>query len=482
MKSYEKFISKEEIKKIHDNSLRILEEVGVVIENERALKIFKDAGAEVIESKVKIPAKLVENAIKTVPSSFVLHSTISGDVVLGQESRDRITMANCSRVYISEKGQIHKVSNEDNIRQFKMSETSPICTVSFCEDMPDREGFTKDQIALSTTAMNLRYSSKYAYYSAANTKGLCTEEADYYRLKELELKKHFQGIMQKESPVSMVGANALSPLTYDRSPIDNVLFGLEHNLPIWIAPCAMPMLTAPPSIAGLMSTTNAEVLTGLTLTQLVKPGHPFLYGNVSGSTDMRKIQLAMGSPETALIIYATAGLADLYNLPFRVGGSLSEGKDLDSQAGAESMMTIYATLDTDASFIMHLAGTLGAYNVVSLEKYILDEEIVGMVSRLLKGIRVDEESLRFEEIKKVGPRGAFFYGRTPKIYREEVYLSKLFNKEDASTWQNAGAKSIAAVACEEVEKRIASYKEPELTKEQLDIVGEYLPPMYKEHI
>ena len=244
----------------------------------------------------------------------------------------------------------------------------------------------------------------------------------------------------------------------------------------------MPMLTAPPSIAGLMSTTNAEVLTGLTLTQLVKPGHPFLYGNVSGSTDMRKVQLAMGSPETALIIYATAGLADLYKLPFRVGGSLSDGKDLDSQAGAESMMTVYATLDTDASYIMHLAGTLGAYNVVSLEKFILDEEIVGMVGRLLKGVRVDEETLRFDEIKKVGPRGAFFYGRTPKIYREEVYLSKLFNKEDASTWQNAGAKSIAAVAGEEVEKRIASYKAPELTKEQLDIVSEYLPPMYKEHI
>lgn len=482
MKSYEKFISKEEIKKIHENSLRVLEEVGVVIENERALKIFKDAGASVEDNKVKIPAKLVENALKTVPSSFTLRSAIHGDVVMGQESKDRLITSNCSNVYISEKGQIHKASNEDNIRQFKMSETSPICTVAHFNDMPDREGFTKDQLALSTSAMHLRYSSKCMFDSIANTRGLCTEEADHYRLKELEMKEHFQGITQKGLPVTMVGINALSPLAYDQTPIDNVLFGLEHNLPIWIAPCAMPMLTAPPSVAGLMSTTNAEVLTGLTLTQLVKPGHPFLYGNVSGSTDMRKVQLAMGSPETTLIIYATAGLADLYHLPFRVGGSLSDGKDMDAQAGAESMMTTYATLDTDASYIMHLAGTLGAYNVVSLEKFILDEEIVGMVSRLLKGIRVDDETLRFDEIKKVGPRGAFFYGRTPKIYREEVYLSKLFNKEDASTWQNAGAKSIAASACEEVEKRIASYKEPELTKEQLDIVSEYLPPMYKEHI
>lgn len=482
MKSYEKFVSKEDIKKIHENSLRIMEEVGVVFENERAQEVFKNAGAAVEGTLVKIPAKLVEDALKTVPSSFRLHSTIHGDVVLGVGSKDKIITSNCSNVYIEDNGKIRPATNEDVVKQFIMSETSPVTTSAHWNDFPDKSQFNKEQKIMGLGAMTLKYSSKYTFNVVANIRGLKAEEADYYRMKGLEMNMNFQGITEKGQPISMIGLNALSPLAYDRGPIDNLFFGVENNLPILIAPCAMPMMTAPPSVAGLMSTTNAEVLAGLTLTQLIKPGHPFLYGNVSGSTDMRKVQLAMGSPETALIAYATAGLADLYQLPFRVGGSLSDCKDLDSQAGAESMMTVYTTLDTDADYIMHLTGSMGTYNVGSLEKVLVDEEIIGMVNRWLKGIRVDDETLRFDEIKKVGPRGAFFYGRTPKIYREEVYLCKLFNKEDASTWQNAGAKSIKEAAHEMVEQRLASYQAPDLTKEQMDAIAPYLPPMYKEHI
>ena len=146
------------------------------------------------------------------------------------------------------------------------------------------------------------------------------------------------------------------------------------------------------------------------------------------------------------------------------------------------MMMLYATIDTNADYILHFTGTMGTFNVVSFEKFILDEEIVGYVNRILRGINVTDETLRFDEIAKVGPRGTFLYGRTPKIYREEVYLSKLFNKEDAGSWQSAGAKSIKTAAREEVEKRIASYQPPERTKEQDSIIGELLPPMYRDNI
>lgn len=482
MKSYEKYISKEEIKIIHENSLRILEEVGVVFENDRALEIFKAAGAIVDGTNVRIPSKLVEKALKSVPSSFTLHSTLTGDVVMGAESKDRLIMPNAGNIYISENGKIREMTNDDVMHQFIMGEASPICTMSYVQDFPDKSRFSKDQKILGALAAQLKYSTKYIFNVVAFTRGLGFEEAEHYRLKALEIVENFQGITEKGKPVLGVGINALSPLAYDHDPIDYLLFGIEHNLPVWIAPCAMPMLTAPPSVAGLLSTTNAELLAGLTFIQLVKPGHPFLYGNVSGATDMRKVQLAMGAPETALIAYATAGLADFYHLPFRVGGSLSDAKDMDSQAGAESMMILYATLDTNPNYIMHMVGSLGAYNVISFEKIVLDEEIIGMVNRLLKGIRVDDETLRFDEIRKVGPRGAFFYGRTPKIYREEIYLTKLFNKEDASTWQNAGAKSISSTAHEEIEKRLASYVPPERTKDQLDVIDAYLPPMYRDHI
>ena len=175
MKSYEKFVSKEEIKKIHENSLRILEEVGVVFENERAQKIFKDAGATVEDTVVKIPAKLVEDALKTVPSSFRLHSTLHGDVVLGVDSKDRILTSNCSNVYIEDNGKVRHTTNEDTVKQFIMSETSPITTQAHWNDFPDKSGFNKEQKILGLSAMLLKYSSKYRFTVGANVRGLEVE-------------------------------------------------------------------------------------------------------------------------------------------------------------------------------------------------------------------------------------------------------------------------------------------------------------------
>lgn len=292
--------------------------------------------------------------------------------------------------------------------------------------------------------------------------------------------KRFEGVEDK--CLASVGINPLSPLCYDHAPIERIIGTCDENQGIWLASCVMPVLTAPPSVASILTMVNAEILAGFVFTQLLKPGTPMIYANVSGSTDLRTIQLSMGNPEAALMIYGTAALADYYRVPFRAGGAISDAKDLDFQAGMESMMMAEATVEAKPDMILHSTGCLGTYNIVSFEKMLMDEEIFAYAERIHRGIDVTEKKICFKDIEKTGPRGNFLSGRTPKMYREEFYLTQYLNKADANDWQNKGRVGLKENAGQKVQERIEAYQAPEITKEQEELLKPYLPEAYRDQI
>ena len=297
----------------------------------------------------------------------------------------------------------------------------------------------------------------------------------------IRLMKRFEGVEDK--CLASVGINPLSPLCYDHAPIERIIGTCSENQGIWLASCVMPVLTAPPSVASILTMVNAEILAGFVFTQLLKPGTPMIYANVSGSTDLRTIQLSMGNPEAALMIYGTAALADYYRVPFRAGGAISDAKDLDFQAGMESMMMAEATVEAKPDMILHSTGCLGTYNIVSFEKMLMDEEIFAYAERIHRGIDVTEKKICFKDIEKTGPRGNFLSGRTPKMYREEFYLTQYLNKADANDWQNKGRVGLKENAGQKVQERIEAYQAPEnLQKEQEELLKPYLPEAYRDQI
>ncbi|NTW71353.1 MAG: hypothetical protein HGA49_03835 [Eubacteriaceae bacterium] len=478
MKAYEQFISKNDIEKLHENVVRILSEVGVIFENPRALELFKRNGARVEGNKVFIQRDMLEDAIKSAPEKFTIHSTTNGDANIGGGSM--LAGGIGGNIYIQDNGEIRKMTNTDVINQFKLHDTSPVIDYNFFNMLMDYSGCTEEEIAFGGVAMSLKYSSKYHINSYVNTSGMNHDKVYDAVRKGVKLIKRFEGLEDKV--VNMEGINPLSPLAFDFDPIEKIFANCHEGQAIWFTPCSMPLLTAPASIVGLLSTTTAEILAGLVLTQLIKPGTPVIFGNTSAATNMRTIQLSIGAPETTLISYATAALADYYKLPFRTGGALSDAKDFDAQAGAETMMLLYATLNCKPDYILHQCGVLGTFNVVSFEKIILDEEVISMVKRQLEGIDFSDEKLSFDEIKSVGPRGKFLRGRTPKMYREEFFMPSLFNKEDPNQWQNTGSKSLRDAAKEKVYERLSSYTAPERSQEQLKLLEQYIPPQYKKTI
>lgn len=476
MKKYEQFIAKEDIELIHENTIRILENVGVKFEHEEALEIFRKHGIRVEGDVVYMGEKDVRTALSTVPETFTLYSG-RGTVEVGDGSMVKLPVG-CP-AFIEDHGNIRKILNKDIIDLFKLIDTSPLLDCNHVNFFTESEGFSDDVKRYSYLALLMKYSNKPFPFAIPDT------SAEKGSLREamaggIRLMKRFEGVEDK--CLASVGINPLSPLCYDHAPIERIIGTCDENQGIWLASCVMPVLTAPPSVASILTMVNAEILAGFVFTQLLKPGTPMIYANVSGSTDLRTIQLSMGNPEAALMIYGTAALADYYRVPFRAGGAISDAKDLDFQAGMESMMMAEATVEAKPDMILHSTGCLGTYNIVSFEKMLMDEEIFAYAERIHRGIDVTEKKICFKDIEKTGPRGNFLSGRTPKMYREEFYLTQYLNKADANDWQNKGRVGLKENAGQKVQERIEAYQVPEITKEQEELLKPYLPEAYRDQI
>lgn len=476
MKKYEQFIAKEDIELIHENTIRILENVGVKFEHEEALEIFRKHGIRVEGDVVYMGEKDVRTALSTVPETFTLYSG-RGTVEVGDGSMVKLPVG-CP-AFIEDHGNIRKILNKDIIDLFKLIDTSPLLDCNHVNFFTESEGFSDDVKRYSYLALLMKYSNKPFPFAIPDT------SAEKGSLREamaggIRLMKRFEGVEDK--CLASVGINPLSPLCYDHAPIERIIGTCDENQGIWLASCVMPVLTAPPSVASILTMVNAEILAGFVFTQLLKPGTPMIYANVSGSTDLRTIQLSMGNPEAALMIYGTAALADYYRVPFRAGGAISDAKDLDFQAGMESMMMAEATVEAKPDMILHSTGCLGTYNIVSFEKMLMDEEIFAYAERVHRGIDVTEKKICFKDIEKTGPRGNFLSGRTPKMYREEFYLTQYLNKADANDWQNKGRVGLKENAGQKVQERIEAYQAPEITKEQEELLKPYLPEAYRDQI
>lgn len=476
MKHYDKYISHSIVESIHAESMAILESVGIKIENDQALSILKTHGARVEGDIVFFNQKMVDEAVASSPSAFEMYSS-KGNLHVGGGSR--ITMPAASSIYVEDNGVIRKMTNQDAINVFKLSTTSAEIGYQFINFLPDMQHFTKNQKIFSQEAILLKY-SRQAGHICPNIFAAELEEVQSLTRKSIELIRKFEGVENRY--LNLMGVNSLSPLCYDRSTIDKLIVFCEENQPVWMTPCGMPALTTPPSLLSTMALTNAEVLAGLVLAQMIRPGVPVVYGNTSGSTNLKTVQLSIGAPETALMAFASVAMADFYGIPCRTGGCLSDAKDVDYQSGAESMLVMNATLEAGADLILHACGIMGSFNVTSLEKFLLDEETISFSRRMLAGFDASPEKAFLQEIKKSGPRGNYMKGRTPKSYREEFILPKYFNKQDPNEWQNAGSPPLKKNVGAAVKERLDGYIPPEITKEQNDLIKEYLPDEFRDSI
>jgi trimethylamine--corrinoid protein Co-methyltransferase len=220
---------------------------------------------------------------------------------------------------------------------------------------------------------------------------------------------------------------------------------------------------APSTSAGVCAQTLAEALAGMTFTQLVRPGAPVIMGSFASSMSMQTGAPTFGTPEPALVLYTMAALARRLGVPFRSGGSLSASKLPDAQAAYESASTLLPTVMGGVNFVLHAAGWLEGGLAIGYEKFVLDNDQLGMMTTFVKGLDISENGQALDAILTNEP-GNHFLGTSHTFANFETAFYRSDTADNASfeQWTEDGALDAAQRANKLWKKRLGEYEPPPL--------------------
>jgi trimethylamine--corrinoid protein Co-methyltransferase len=253
-------------------------------------------------------------------------------------------------------------------------------------------------------------------------------------------------------------ACSISPLKMDMKYGDLVVTIAQAGIPLVCPAEPLCGATSPVTLAGNLVIQTTDSLMGVLLTQIVNPGTPVIFGSVASNADFRDLKYLSGSVEMGLLNAAGAQMAQFYKLPFYATGGMTDSKVLDAQSGYESAITSLLCALAGANFIHDAAGLMEFALTVCYEKYVIDNEILGMVMRAVDGIKVDDDTLAFDLIKEVGPGGNFVTAQhTRRFMRDEHYQPTLSDRDSREEWEAKGGKITWERAAEIVEEILSAH-------------------------
>ena len=449
------YFSQDDLRQIHDSSLRVLESVGIDFLYEPAVDLLAKAGCKVDGSRVFFPPKLVDGQIAKAPSQFTLYArNAEKNVVVGGEHMAYVPCYGAPVVNNLDEGRRASTLN-DFVNFVKLTHAS------FYQDITGGLMAEPNDIPIARRGAEMLYAAM--RYSDKPFMGLTLgAEAANESIAAASIVFGSQEQMAAKPPFICILCS-LSPLSYDDRMLGAMMTYARAGLPQLISSLSIAGATGPVTMEGALVVQLAEILAGITLVQLVREGTPVVIGGQSTSAAMRYGTLSIGAPEMAINTAATAQLARFYNLPSRSGGALTDSKNCDSQAGSESMMGQLMSTLSGINFVLHSAGILETYMVASYEKFILDDEICGMCKRIKAGENITKERLAVDLISQVGPGGEYLtHEHTFRNFRREFYQPIIDERGTFGSWLKSGAISIERRANAKWKEILANYTEPGL--------------------
>ncbi|MBI3980191.1 MAG: trimethylamine methyltransferase family protein [Chloroflexi bacterium] len=457
--------SPEDIERIHQATLKILAETGFAFRCEEALDILEATPGTRVdrdEERVWFDPGLVERMIAQCPSSFTVYApnpkynrTYGGDAIYVSPT------GGCAFTHDLERGR--RIGSLSDVIEL----------IKIVHQLPEMDGGGFGMVVMDDVPVPLRpYVGPLV--SAMHTDKVsgvtftAPQAGDIDRDPIADFRESVQAVFGSDwdyiaKPVSQGGANTVSPLMLDDRMALSLINAAKCGQPCIISPAVMGGLSAPMTFAGMIAVQNAEVLAGLVLVQAVRPGIPVAYGNVSTLCDMKVGMPAYGTPEMALSTTLAAQLARRYRIPSRGGGSMSESKIPDIQAGYEHTLTAVISVLAGIHMFTHAAGVVESMLCSSYELLMLDQDLVGMVKRLVEGPKIDDEELAVDVIHEVGPQGMFLTTEhTYKHFRSAYFQPSLMDRQIYAEWAKRGARSAGERATEAWKRALASHTGPEV--------------------
>jgi trimethylamine--corrinoid protein Co-methyltransferase len=446
----------QELGQIHNGTLKILAETGIVLKHKGAIGLLLENGASTQGDRVLIPEDLVMDCLSRVPPKIKLQG-------IDPEKALELGGGNC---YAHNVGGVPNVILAEDLTRRPAKRSDNVEATRLLDALPNVDSitplYTPQDVPGTDMTLWMTYDTLLNTTKPFRAPGMQTD-------REVDALAEMAQIACPQGSIT-VGISPVSPLNFPDNIVDAILTAARHKLTLGPLPCPILGATAPMSIAGGLAQQNAEVLATLVLAQIATPGLPMIYKGRLSVMDPRSGLSVWGNPEIGLISAATVEISHSYGLPADVYGLCTNAHRLNIQNGYERALNALLPLIAGADEISGVGEMEGGVSS-SLAQIIIDDEIISSLKRIKSGFKVDETSLGLDVIAKVMRKSRNFLAErhTIKHLRTgEVLNIKLAVRDGWSQWEKSGRQSITERAVNQAEKILETHEIPPLDSTQIE--------------
>ncbi|MEM1198802.1 MAG: trimethylamine methyltransferase family protein [Pseudomonadota bacterium] len=447
-------LTPEQVERIDEASMHILENVGVIFRDDIAVEDWTRAGAKLDGDRVFLDRGLVKELISSIPSDFTYHARDpKKNVALGGPNSIFVPMTGAP--YLRDLDDVRRGPTLDDLAMFhKLSHMLPAIHSSAHHIVEPMDHVVAHR-HLRITYSSMKHSDK--TFMGMTTSGKNAE--DVLDMCAILFGEEFM----ETHPVVTGNCNGNSPLVWDETMLSAMRAFNKRNQPVLCSPFVLGGANTPASTAPAVAQLNAEALSALAYTQVVRKGCPAIYGHYLSTVSMQSGAPMAGTPEISLMNFMIGQMARHYGVPWRTSNTLGGAKTLDAQAGYESSTTLMAALMAGANYIWHSAGWNEAGMHCSVAKFMIDAEQCAMGHRMVEGIRWDDFDEAIAAVSDIGPGGHYLgHPHTLENFQRAFFMPKLFDNNSIEQWVADGSKDVTTRALEQARLLLSEYEEPKL--------------------
>jgi trimethylamine---corrinoid protein Co-methyltransferase len=456
-------VSGDELESIHQAALEVLKEIGIDFLHDEARAMLKGAGADVgpTSRRVRFDPALVEAHIGLAPKEFTLHArNAARDLKIGGRHVAFGSVASAPNSFDRAGGR--RPGNKRDYQNFIRLGQSldsihfwggyPVEPIDIHASVRHLEALF-DMLTLSDKPIHA--------YSLGR-------ERNRDAIEMIKIARGIDDETLEREPSLFTVINSSSPLRLDTPMLEGIIQMARRNQVVVLTPFTLAGAMAPITLAGALAEQHAEALAGLVMTQIARPGAPFVYGGFTSNVDMKSGAPAFGTPEYMKTAIVGGQLARRLGLPYR-SSNANAANSLDAQAAYESVFSLWGAIMGGVNFLMHGAGWMEGGLQASFEKMALDADLLAMVAEFLKPLKVDEAELALEAMREVGPGGHFFGAEhTQSRYRTAFFPPMISDWRNYESWREAGSPTALEAAERIVAVRLREFVAPPFEADRLE--------------
>ena len=448
--------SDDEVEHLHTSALTLLERQGMRVLSPRGRAALAAAGASVDESTnvVRMDAAMVAEKIATAPAEVTL--TARNPARNCQVGGRHVVFAPVSGPpSVSDAQRGKRTGNLADYQDFvRLSQAFDV--VHVLGQMTEPQDSPTHERHLDTSFAQLTLGDKAPYFYCRGDAQL----ADCFEMTRIALGIDAETFRRQPSCYSICNTN--SPLQLDLPMTDGIMEFARNGQLMIVTPFTLAGAMAPVTIAGALTLAHAEALFGIALSQIVRPGAPVMYGSFTSNVDMKSGSPAFGTPEYTKAAFGAGQLARRINVPWRCSSATASNAP-DAQSAYESQMSLWGALLGGCHFILHAAGWLEGGLTASLEKFILDVEMLQMFAEIFQPVSATSEEIGLEAVAEAGPGGHFFAtAHTMARYRDAFYTPLISDWRNYGAWFDDGARTATDRALTVARDTLTRFEAPPL--------------------